>query len=257
MGDIPVLMVAHLDTVLSSKPVIMATKDYSAWMGRQGLGADDRAGVYAIIKLLRWGYRPSVLFTMGEEIGGLGAESFILQFPEAPVPTKYVIEIDRRGRGQAVYYNCGNKKFENYVTSFGFKTHKGIFSDISTICPYWDIAGVNLSAGYYNEHTQYESLRIEDLDYTIENVKKMLDDAEEAELFSFENIREDKHLMYSKCNICGKTVPYFSILSVEGIKTCFDCFNELGAWCESCRKPFFHREPVESTKCEVCANGQK
>lgn len=257
MGDIPVLMVAHLDTVLSSKPVIMVTNDYSTWMGRQGLGADDRAGVYAIIKLLRWGYKPSVLFTTGEEIGGLGAESFVCQFPEAPVPTKYVIEIDRRGRGQAVYYNCGNKKFESYVTSFGFKTHKGIFSDISFICPYWDVAGVNLSAGYYNEHTHYESLKIEDLNFTIENVKKMLDNAEEAELFSFENTRKDKHLMYSKCDVCEKIVPYFSIIPVEGVKTCFDCFNNFGTWCESCQKPFFFKEPFESTKCEVCTNGQK
>jgi hypothetical protein len=51
MGDIPVLIVAHLDTVLSSKPVIMVTSDYNTWMGRQGLGADDRAGVYAILTI--------------------------------------------------------------------------------------------------------------------------------------------------------------------------------------------------------------
>ena len=113
-----------------------------------------------------------------------------------------------------------------------------------------------MSAGYYNEHTEYESLKIEDLNFTIENVRKMLDNIEEAEMFSFESIREDRHLMYSKCDVCGKIVPYFSIIPVEGVKTCYDCFNDLGTWCESCQKPFFFREPFESTKCEVCANGQ-
>lgn len=253
MGDIPILLVAHLDTVWPNKPTIMSNSDYSVWMGRHGLGADDRAGVYAIVKLLRWGYKPSILFTTGEEAGGLGALAFIKDFPEPPVPTKYVIEIDRRGKGQAVYYDCANSKFEEYVTSFGFKTHKGIFSDISFICPLWDIAGVNLSAGYYNEHTEYETLKIEDLNYTIERVRKMLDSASEAETFNFEGVRNHRLSLYGRCQMCGNIVPYFGIIPVEGISVCFECFESAGSWCESCQKAFFFRESPRETKCEVCA----
>ena len=233
MGDIPVLLVAHLDTVWPNKPTIMVNKDYSVWMGRCGLGADDRAGVYAIVKLIRWGYKPSILFTTGEEVGGIGAKSFVKDFPEPPVPIKYVIEIDRRGRGQAVYYNCANSKFEEYVSSFGFKTHRGIFSDISFICPYWDIAGVNLSAGYYNEHTEYETLKIDDLNYTLERVRTMLDSANEAEIFNFESVRNNKLSLYGKCQFCGNIVPYFEIIPIEGVSICLECLNAIESWSDS------------------------
>lgn len=229
MGNIPVLLVAHLDTVWPNKPTIMVNKDYSVWMGRRGLGADDRAGVYATVKLIRWGYKPSILFTTGEEIGGIGAKSFVKDFPEPPVPIKYVIEIDRRGRGQAVYYDCANNKFEEYVSSFGFKTHQGIFSDISFICPYWNVAGVNLSAGYYNEHIECETLKIDDLNYTLERVRTMLDSANEAETFNFESVRNNKLSLYGKCQFCGNIVPYFEIIPIEGVRICLECLNAIGS----------------------------
>lgn len=244
MGDIPVLLVAHLDTVWPNKPTIMVNKDYSLWMGRRGLGADDRAGVYAIIKLIRWGYKPSILFTTGEEAGGIGAKSFVKDFPEPPIPIKYVIEIDRRGRGQAVYYDCANNKFEEYVSSFGFKTHQGIFSDVSFICPYWDVAGVNLSAGYYNEHTEYETLKIDDLNYTLERVKTMLDSADEAEMFSFESIRNNKLSLYGKCQFCGNIVPYFEIIPIEGVSICLECLNTISSQCDSSSEKLLSEETV-------------
>lgn len=244
MGDIPILLVAHLDTVWPNKPTIMVNKDYSLWMGRRGLGADDRAGVYAIIKLIRWGYKPSILFTTGEEAGGIGAKSFVKDFPEPPIPIKYVIEIDRRGRGQAVYYDCANNKFEEYVSSFGFKTHQGIFSDVSFICPYWDVAGVNLSAGYYNEHTEYETLKIDDLNYTLERVKAMLDSADEAEMFSFESIRNNKLSLYGKCQFCGNIVPYFEIIPIEGVSICIECLNTISSQCDSSSEKLLSEETV-------------
>lgn len=258
-GDIPILLVAHLDTVLYKSPVILANKEDTIWMGKEGLGADDRAGVFAILKILQAGYKPSVLFTTAEESGGLGAMAFVKDFPEPPVPTKYIIEIDRRGRGQAVFYGCGNTKFMSYIESFGFKTHKGIFSDISFICPHWDVAGVNLSAGYYNEHTELESLKIEDLLYTIEGVKKMLDSAGDAEIYNYEakNLKEAVRTLYCGCQICGNIVPLFSVTNVQGTNVCVNCTNLYVDWCSTCGKPYF-MEPTVNNKeslCEECANG--
>ena len=82
-GDIPILLVSHLDTVLYEPPkTLYTTKDRNVIMGKKGLGADDRAGVFAILKILKAGLRPSVLLTTGEEIGGLGAMSaFFLSYP--------------------------------------------------------------------------------------------------------------------------------------------------------------------------------
>ena len=44
---------------------------------------------------------------------------------------KYIIEFDRRGENDCVFQDCGNETFMNYVESFGFKTARGSYSDIS------------------------------------------------------------------------------------------------------------------------------
>lgn len=252
-GDIPILLVAHLDTVLSEKPHIWVTNNHSTWFGKDtGLGADDRAGVFAILKIIQSGRRPSVLFTTGEEIGGFGAMAFVKEFAEPPVPTKYVIEIDRRGKGQAVFYDCGNTKFMKYVESFGFTTQRGIFSDISFICPNWNVAGVNLSAGYYNEHTEFETLKTADLFYTIDRVKKMLDNADEAAFYEFEDLQKNK-ISYTKCRICGRIMPYFTATMVDKMPVCLECVDAFVDWCEVCGKPFLLGHEYQ-TMCEVCAN---
>ncbi len=172
-GTIPILLVAHVDTVHVTLPHdIYVDKDEQVMWSPQGLGADDRAGVYAILQILEKGYRPFVLFTDEEESGGIGATNaaYLLK-PDV----KYVIGLDRRGSNDAVYYDCANCEFEDYITSQGFNFACGSFSDISILCPEWGIAGVNLSVGYYCAHTKAEYLKLNELNNTIQRVSKMLD----------------------------------------------------------------------------------
>ena len=158
-GDVPVALVAHLDTVYTSPPhVIYHDAGKGVIWSPEGLGADDRAGVFCILRLLELGNRPSIVFTTGEETGGTGASIFVRDYPAPLVDTYFVIELDRCGIDDAVYYDCGNAAFEDFISSFGFVTNWGTFSDIVIIGPAWDIACVNLSVGYENEHSFVEYL---------------------------------------------------------------------------------------------------
>lgn len=77
-GTAPVMLVAHLDTV-HEKPVkqICASKDGNILMSPQGIGGDDRCGVFAIVKVYHAAQvKPWLLFTCDEEVGGLGAQHF-------------------------------------------------------------------------------------------------------------------------------------------------------------------------------------
>ena len=65
---------------------------------------------------------------------------------------------DRRGTNDAVFYNCDNPDFTEFVCSFGFKENHGSFSDISVIAPYLKTAAVNISVGYFNEHRLHEMI---------------------------------------------------------------------------------------------------
>lgn len=96
------------------------------------------------------------------------------------------MEIDRRGYNQAVFYNCGNKEFKDYILSFGFEEEYGTFSDISVLSPAYDIASVNLSAGYYNEHTKQEYIDLNDLQHTINLVIKILKDKVHRKFYDYQ-----------------------------------------------------------------------
>lgn len=183
-GDIPVALAAHMDTVFT-KPVeqlFYDTRKNVMW-SPDGLGADDRAGVFAIYQIVRSGLRPHIILSTDEERGCLGAT----ELSKLPCPFEklnYIIQLDRRGTNDCVFYDCDNPEFVKYVEQFGFTEAIGSFTDITEYCPAWGMAGVNLSVGYINEHTHSEILYINVLYATIEKVKKMLRE-EEIPFFEF------------------------------------------------------------------------
>jgi hypothetical protein len=188
-GEAPVMLLAHLDTV-HKEPVkhICRTENGNILMSPQGIGGDDRCGVYALTAVYEQSQvKPWLLFTCDEEIGGVGAEAFCAKHKAGKTPKeldemKLLIEIDRKGRSDAVFYDCDNPEFEKYITGKGFETEWGSFSDISYVAPELGVAAVNLSSGYYNAHTQHEYINRKHLNAT---VKKVLEIVAEAALPGF------------------------------------------------------------------------
>ena len=168
-GDLPILMLAHMDTVYDA-PKYVKNHD-GVLTGSKGLGADDRAGVYSILHLVEKGYRPHVLFLEDEEIGCVGAKKFVATGIKPEV--NFAIELDRRGLKDSVYYECDNEDFTNFINSFGFATAFGSCSDISRVCPAIGVAGVNLSIGYFSEHTEHEILLLSAMEDTIKKVENI------------------------------------------------------------------------------------
>lgn len=177
-GDLPICLCAHMDTVFPKPPTkFYYDQEQTTLWSPDGMGADDRAGSYAIIELLQRGYRPHIILTDLEEQGGIGASSLVAKFSDCPFSDcKALIQLDRRGVKDAVYYDCDNKDFEELINSYGFETEWGTFTDISIFAPQWGIAAVNLSVGYNNEHQHIETLDMTALHATIDKVEKMLRD---------------------------------------------------------------------------------
>lgn len=175
-GDIPVCLISHADTVFSVPPseFYYDTQKNVLW-SPQGMGADDRAGIFSIIKVISEELRPHVVITTGEESGCIGAAKLVALHKDCPFESlKFLIELDRRGFKDSVYYDCANDKFEDFITPFGFETAWGTLSDISVIAPAWKVAAVNFSVGYMEEHTKQERLYVDALFDTIEKVKNIL-----------------------------------------------------------------------------------
>lgn len=175
-GEIPILLVAHLDTVHKQIPTdIYYDSEQDVMWSPQGIGGDDRCGVYIILKILE-NFKPYVLFTEDEEKGCIGATKTVSTIIQPDV--KFIVEVDRRGSDDCVFYDCDNKDFQAYIETFGFKTAIGTYSDIVTLSDEWEIASVNLSSGYYREHTTNEIIKINELEETYNRLKDILLDDE-------------------------------------------------------------------------------
>ncbi len=191
-GQAPVMLVAHLDTV-HEQPVkdICVSVDGNIIMSPQGIGGDDRCGCFALVKVYRLStIKPWLLFCSDEEVGGLGAKKYCLTHQQHPLPKeldnlKFIIELDRKGKSDAVYYRCANPDFEEYITGKGFKTAQGSFSDISLIAPELSIAAVNLSSGYHYAHTLHEHINRAELDDTICKVVDIISDVSHLPRFEY------------------------------------------------------------------------
>lgn len=183
-GDIPILLVAHLDTVHKTiAENIFYDKEKDVLWSPEGIGGDDRCGVWTILEIMKK-YKPHVLFTEDEEKGGLGVKEAteILKTPNV----RFIIEIDRRGSEDCVFYYCDNKEFKKYIEGFGFKTAIGTYTDIVDLSDAWDIASVNLSSGYYKEHTLQEYVKIKETIATRDKIIQILEDKENKEYFKYE-----------------------------------------------------------------------
>lgn len=204
-GNAPTMLVAHLDTV-HKDPVktICKSDNNNIWMSPQGIGGDDRCGVHALNVIhAKSKIKPWLLFTCDEEIGGLGAEQFcndieLNKLPKELRQLKAIIEIDRKGKNDAVYYDCDNKEFEKYINSNGFKTQIGSFSDISFIAPILGVAAVNLSSGYYNAHTLHEYINFKHLNATIRKVIKIVQESTSENFPRYEYIEKPRKNNWDK-----------------------------------------------------------
>ena len=243
-GSHPVLLVAHLDTVHQKTPTafyIDTTKspDGDLWC-KEGIGGDDRCGVFMIMELIKE-LDCHVLFTEDEETGGRGA----IQFSNSDIKpdVQFIVEFDRQGNSDAVFYDCDNPEFTAFVEKYGFNRREGTFSDISYIAPALGIGAVNLSSGYYHAHSQQEIIRIADVESIIERASRLLSNVGtkyeymEREYLDWEWETElclDDWLYGNRnsdvqCPRCGAILGDTTFLDY-----CPCCYTELVVQCNSC-----------------------
>ena len=282
VGDIPIALCAHMDTVFKKPPVdIFYDREKGVMWSPDGLGADDRAGIYSIVQILNDGFRPSVLFCADEEIGAVGAEQLVKDhiFPHSPL--NFIIELDRRGTNDCVFYDCANDDFTKYIERFGFIESWGSFSDISEICPAWKVAGVNLSIGYENEHSVSEILKVAPLMATIKKVEEILSldewpifeyvynpycyyskylpyPMEYDDYWDFETTVMNPSDQYHYCEHCK--IPLHDYELIPAISAtgkihyyCPDCCGEYVEWCYGCGEAYEIGGLNKSGLCPSCA----
>lgn len=182
-----VLLSAHMDTVrgvLSDRKLI-ETEDGIIMSDKGVLGADDRGGIAIILTVLRnlsklnFNGTIKVSFSREEEVGCIGAGEIDMNWYK---DTDLAIVVDRRGNRDIVV-GCGMAFCSDSVAHFmedvskmadmDWKATEGGISDAMVFAE-GGVNSINLSAGYYNEHTENEYASLDDMKDTVKLIMQAI-----------------------------------------------------------------------------------
>ena len=180
------VVVAHLDQVQRHH-----SKDFKAVVAEdivfgyspsqkeyQGLGADDKNGLWIALKCLETFDVIKVAFFVGEEIGCVGSSKCDMNFF---ADARFVVEPDRRGGNDLITeisgYDIASEAFLNAFdyASFGYKKTSGLMTDVLELTERGvGVACINMSCGYYSPHSDEEFTVIADLLNALDLVKHII-----------------------------------------------------------------------------------
>lgn len=161
-------IVAHLDQVQERH-----SKDFIAYEAediiigfspkrreQQGLGADDKCGIWISLKCLQKFEALKLAFFVGEEVGCKGSGKANMAFFD---DCRFVIEPDRRGQDDLITQIswtplCSDDFLKDIgFKKFGYKETEGMMTDIEALKDNGlMLSCINLSCGYYRPHTNEE-----------------------------------------------------------------------------------------------------
>jgi len=140
------------------------------------LGADDRAGCYILGEMINADIRGIYIITSGEEIGGIGASacSKSYEFADIIPNISCFIELDRESNNDCAIYGLDNENLIGLFEDIGYNAEYGSYTDVVTLAEYTNIACINLSVGYYNQHSKMETLVMSEMKWTLDNMLERL-----------------------------------------------------------------------------------
>ena len=224
-------IVSHTDTVSKSKPKSFKLIDGVLTNPSGVLGADDRAGVYIIYELMKKDTNAIFILTDLEEVGGIGASDCATDqwFQDLSFNNiSCLLELDRENSDHCATYGYDNEDLLKIFNDGGYKEAFGSYTDVATLSDACDIACVNLSVGYYNQHTKREYLVIEELAQTL---TYMIDIPKELYGRQFK-IEAGYMGMYGDsygtnyeaicCDVCG---AHEALYKVDSMDICVECIE--------------------------------
>lgn len=186
-------LVAHIDEVhyLHTKGYEVVTMKDEIIVGYdsekrefQGIGADDKNGIWICLKCLEEYDNLKCAFFVEEEIGCQGSRVADMEFFK---DCRFILQCDRKGNSDIIARINGLKlcstEFIEAVNpeKYGYKTTEGLSTDVGMLKERkLGISCVNISCGYYNPHTKNEFTHIGDLMKCLNLVKHVITDCQQV-----------------------------------------------------------------------------
>ena len=181
------LLSAHLDQVNTNGQAVHFYKSdggiisaYNKFWQRTSLGADDKNGIWCILKCIEQGFTDfDFIISEGEEVGCVGINKIEKHIKESTA--EIAIVLDRKGNTDIlkggstdVYCDTLAGTLRNYWNSKGnqYVVTTGTLSDTRVICKY--IESVNLCVNYEDAHTKKETTDWLALNVTQQNLMHLM-----------------------------------------------------------------------------------
>lgn len=162
-------VVAHMDEIpeFNSAREIVAYGEFVFSLDvktgeRDGLGADDKNGIYVALEMLKIYPILKVFFSVGEEIGMIGSSRVNTSFFDN---VGYMLQCDRRGSSDLIIHTNGIEvtsdeflySIYDITEAYGYTEEIGTATDVGELKSRGvNVSACNISCGYYNEHTDDE-----------------------------------------------------------------------------------------------------
>lgn len=191
---------------------------------QEGLGADDKNGIFICLEMLKEMDVLKCIFFVDEEIGCIGSSNCDMNFFS---DCRFIIQPDRRGSKDLITEMfCGDVCSEDFITAlcaenFGYTKASGTITDVGNLVESnVGISCLNLSCGFYHEHTDKEFTNINDLENCINFIRWILNNV--TDTYPFIN-------SYTRYDYYGGDIDYddYDILDIIYSWNQYDSFEEL------------------------------
>lgn len=234
------LLTSHLDTINDSYnelPRLSIKDNIITTTNKAVLGGDDRAGVWVMLQLLDKGIKDyDYVFFCDEEVGGLGSKLFAKEHLIDIIEYSCYISLDRRGSKEVASYGYDNDDLVKVFTDIGYTSVRGSFTDCVNLSNVTEVACINLSVGYNNEHTNSE---VQDITVMYNLVNRLSNDSLIDKLSTREYRYEDIQVYNNQwssykevlndpmlCDCCGEHLPLYDCdVSGNSYYLCSDCLK--------------------------------
>lgn len=177
IGDAPVMWSSHTDTVHKSggRQTIIERDGWIKAVNSSCLGADDTAGVWLMVQMIRRNVPGLYVFHRAEEIGGYGSLHIAETNKELLAGIDMAIALDRRGENSIITHQWGGRCCSDaFARALGRALDLGMRPDdtgsFTDTANYMELVPecTNISVGYYNQHSRDEMLFPEFLERLLE-----------------------------------------------------------------------------------------
>nr|DAY86202.1 MAG TPA: cellulase [Caudoviricetes sp.] len=149
-----------------------------------GIGADDKNGIWVCLKCLEKFDNLKCVFFVGEEQGCIGSRQADMKFFD---DCRFVLQCDRKGNSDFISNIYGNPLCSSQfikdasLGEHGYMEERGMQTDVQTLRQRGlEISCANISCGYYYPHTPHEMTNIADLKKCLTLVEHIVENCREV-----------------------------------------------------------------------------